>query len=469
MDSPRAAGGPGVRLGRAAAGMAAVACLFWAAGCSHPKYPNAEAQCPPGIDPPRCASPYTFESMALNPGNSDELFVCLTFSGGGTRAAALAYGVLQELQATPIRPAADGRERSMLDEVDIISSVSGGSFTALAYKHWGKNLFTSPFAERFLYHNVTGDLIVRVIVQNLFILPIIFPDRIHIAADYVNEAIFDHAGYSGLGRQRPFVVVNATSMSGHRLEFTQDDFDLLGSDLNSVPLGHAAMASSAYPLLLSPMRLRYYANGLSSRAIRDALANPWIRSTAPRRSQWAREIVNKPDGDGIDSEQHQFVYLIDGGVLDNLGLEYVLDAYRDGPIRRRLDATDDGRRIRNLVVIAVNAVTELPRGIEGSRKAPGLLEMGSRAAAIAVDSHSRRTLELTRSLLARGDREAGPQVSVIEINMNDLPDPRRRATLLALPTRFDLQRCDVDALIAAGRELLRTHSDFIKLEYLLNK
>jgi NTE family protein len=49
----------------------------------------------------------------------------LSFSGGGTRAAALAYGVLQHLARTPI---AGGR--SLLDEVDVISSVSGGSFTA---------------------------------------------------------------------------------------------------------------------------------------------------------------------------------------------------------------------------------------------------------------------------------------------------------------------------------------------------
>jgi len=44
-----------------------------------------------------CASSYRFDALEKNPGNTDEVFVCLTFSGGGTRAAALAYGVLQEL------------------------------------------------------------------------------------------------------------------------------------------------------------------------------------------------------------------------------------------------------------------------------------------------------------------------------------------------------------------------------------
>jgi NTE family protein len=52
----------------------------------------------------------------------------LTFSGGGTRAAALAYGVLKELKETTI--VSGGQRIRLLDEVDSISSVSGGSFTA---------------------------------------------------------------------------------------------------------------------------------------------------------------------------------------------------------------------------------------------------------------------------------------------------------------------------------------------------
>lgn len=438
-------------------------------GCGQPRYPNSAAQCENKV-PPACTSSYRFDNLALGPGNTDELFICLTFSGGGTRAAALAYGVLQELHDTAIPSASDGYTRSLLNEVDVVSSVSGGSFTALALKHWGNELFSGPFAERFLYHNVTADLVVRVIVRNLFVLPLIFPDRIHIAADYVNEEIFDHSTFAGFRKQRPFVVVNATSMTGHRFEFTQDDFDLLGSDLDTVPLGHAAMASSAYPLLLSPMRLRYYQDELSSWAIQKQLTNDHASLESPRRSEWARGIVNRQSRDyALDVENHRFVYLLDGGVQDNLGMDYVLEAYRSGPIRERLHTPEQAKRIRRLVVIAVNAATEMPDGVEQRRIAPGLLEMGSRSASIAVNSHSDRTLELARSLFDKnGQGEDGLEYYLIEVNPRNVDDAERRKMLLSLPTRFDLRDSEVNAVIAAGRELLRNHSGFIKLRESLN-
>ena len=38
---------------------------------------------------------YRFEHLKNGPHNTDDLFICLAFSGGGTRAAALAYGVME--------------------------------------------------------------------------------------------------------------------------------------------------------------------------------------------------------------------------------------------------------------------------------------------------------------------------------------------------------------------------------------
>jgi NTE family protein len=82
------------------------------------------------------------------PENNPDALVLLAFSGGGMRAAALSYGVLEELRRTPIM--VKGHQHSLLDEVDAIAGVSGGSFTALAYALYGERLFHEyqhPFSQ----------------------------------------------------------------------------------------------------------------------------------------------------------------------------------------------------------------------------------------------------------------------------------------------------------------------------------
>src|SRR6266496_5952118 len=61
------------------------------------------------------------------PNYEDDLLLALSFSGGGTRAAAFSFGVLTELDRS--RSGA-GEAKSLLDRVDFVSGVSGGSITA---------------------------------------------------------------------------------------------------------------------------------------------------------------------------------------------------------------------------------------------------------------------------------------------------------------------------------------------------
>jgi NTE family protein len=83
-----------------------------------------------------------------------ETLVILAFSGGGTRAAAFLYGVLEFLHRTEsVR--ANGEKARLLDAVDVITGVSGGSFTALTYGLYGDKLF-ADYEQRFLKRNVQG-------------------------------------------------------------------------------------------------------------------------------------------------------------------------------------------------------------------------------------------------------------------------------------------------------------------------
>lgn len=97
------------------------------------------------------------ETTADSMGNT---LVFLAFSGGGTRAAALSYGVMQELRDTLV--VSDGAATPLLGEVDAISSVSGGSFTAAYYGLHREGLFTD-FEDDFLRKDVQGALINRMI------------------------------------------------------------------------------------------------------------------------------------------------------------------------------------------------------------------------------------------------------------------------------------------------------------------
>ena len=104
-------------------------------------------------DPKSGYRPYLLIPKRQN--NDPHTLFVLAFSGGGTRAAALSYGVLEELRRTEI--VVDGQRRRLVDEVDLITGVSGGSFTALAYALYGERLF-SEYEQRFLKRDVQGAL-----------------------------------------------------------------------------------------------------------------------------------------------------------------------------------------------------------------------------------------------------------------------------------------------------------------------
>jgi len=199
-------------------------------------------------------------SQVKPPENSDSLLLLLTFSGGGTRAAALAYGVLEELRKTEV--VIDGRNRRLLDEVDGISSVSGGSFTAGYYGLFGDRIF-QDFESKFLKKNIQGGLITRVLLNpvNWFRLSSGTFDRSDVAAEYYDKDIFEGGTFGDMAaRKGPLIVINATDMTyGTRVGFTQDMFDFICSDLSRFPVARAVAASSAVPMALTPISLRNYA------------------------------------------------------------------------------------------------------------------------------------------------------------------------------------------------------------------
>jgi NTE family protein len=189
----------------------------------------------------------------------NDLMIALFFSGGGTRAASLSYGVLKELAATQVK--APTRNYRLIDKVRVISAVSGGSFTAAYYCLYHDRIF-SEFEDRFLKRNITAALLAEALN------PLHWPEllspyygRSDLAAEYYDKILFHGATFGDLGQDggHPRLILNATDMAnGEQFPFVPEHFDLIGSDLKSYRISRAIAAASAYPLLLSPITLKNY-------------------------------------------------------------------------------------------------------------------------------------------------------------------------------------------------------------------
>ncbi len=75
------------------------------------------------------------------------------------RIPAFSYGVLEALRDINV-VAPSGKQPRLLDAVGVITGVSGGSFTALAYGLYGDKLF-DVYETSFLKHDVQGELLGR--------------------------------------------------------------------------------------------------------------------------------------------------------------------------------------------------------------------------------------------------------------------------------------------------------------------
>jgi len=167
------------------------------------------------------AAPYAFARFT-GPADADETFVVLTFSGGGTRAAALSYGVLKKMRGIRLPGG-----RSLLGEVDVISTVSGGSFTGAYYALFGKRIF-DDFEGRFLDRNIECELFLKLAnPYNWARLASPWFSRIDLAAELYNDTIFESRTFAALAEKsaRPFLIMNATNLyTGARFEFTDRQF-----------------------------------------------------------------------------------------------------------------------------------------------------------------------------------------------------------------------------------------------------
>ena len=456
---------------------AALAALVVVAGC-------ATRPVNPPITHAATDAGYTFQTRQPH-FKSQENLVVLAFSGGGTRAAAFSYGVLEVLRRTEVIGPKGNRVR-LLDAVDMITGVSGGSFTALAYGLYGDKLFTD-YEQRFLKRNVQGELMARAFNPgNWGKLSSTAWGRSELAAEFYDEILFNGATFGDLDRgDGPYIVASATDIAtGGRVPFNQNVFNVFCSDLDAVRLSRAAAASSAVPVVLSPITINNY--GGSCGYEMPAWIKLFAQSEEPPRpaARAIREVQDiLPYTDGAD---HPYIHLVDGGVSDNLGMRGVLDALEflealhDKGLPTPLD------HVRRIIVFVVNSLSSPPTNWDESENPPGTVDILLKATGVPIDHYSFEAVEQLKDIAARWRaarrirnlagcstnkdlpvcaevRPPEAEIYAIDVSFAQLANAAERLYLNQQPTSFVLPDEAVDHLRAAAGTIILASPEFQRL------
>ena len=265
--------------------------------------------------------------------------VLLAFSGGGTRAASLSYGVMQELRDTYIQR--DGELVRLLDEVDSISSVSGGSFTSAYYGIYRDKIF-EDYETDFLRRDVQSTLIRKLFNPGYWFTSMFSGfDRTEMAIDYYDRMVFRGATFADMAANGPpYIDINATDLTtGMRFTFSQNLFDFICSDLSQMKVARAVTASSAVPVAFPTIMLKNHADQCDLEGTREWEIINRSEGLTESQQDFAENILSYRD-----IEKRKYIHLVDGGISDNLGLRATLDrvgALGDERFKRLADGNVD--------------------------------------------------------------------------------------------------------------------------------
>lgn len=223
----------------------------------------------------------------------------LALSGGGSRAAAFHSGTLTALS-----------DLGLLDRIDVISSVSGGSLFGAAWMASRiEGQANAVFVER-MQQELTRGFITRSIRPSLLLAlcPGVGYSRTHLLADTFDQVFFRNLTLGTLP-DHPALCINTTLLNNGQVgKFDRNGFSAWhvaggGEGPSHIvpwrdfPLAQAVAASAAFPVGLPPLTL---------------------------------PLKDFPEGTTFSGplEGARAIYLTDGGVLENLGIQTLLKSHR---------------------------------------------------------------------------------------------------------------------------------------------
>jgi NTE family protein len=410
------------------------------------------------------------------PAKGDDVLIALAFSGGGSRASAFSYGVLQGLDRTPV--VSGGRNISLLDSIHYVSGVSGGAITAAYFGLKGRSAL-SEFPKRFLLRDAEESLETPFTPVGLLRAYQGGTNDARQFTHWLDQNLFEGATFGQLdSAEHRHILINASDVYNRTpFVFNETTFAAICSDLNAYPIANAVAASAAMPLIFAPMVLTSYGDRCRATLPKWVAEAQNSNAAPPLLKASAEAIVRYRNG------SVPFIKLLDGGVVDFYGLSgfTIMRLAADAPYEP-LDARQ-AVRIRRVLFLVVDAGRgpsgEWTKSVEGPN-APELLmaaadtatASSARLSFTAFDqtmSEWRETLVRWRCSLSSSQRQSygvsgrwdcrDLKFFVGHLDFDQLGD-RRSLELNAIPTRFKLSQEEVEKLEIAGQDALRTNPTF---------
>ncbi len=404
------------------------------------------------------ATAYSWKASIQNDRNPN-LDIFVSFSGGGTRAAALSYGVLKGLRDTAVE--IDGKSARLLDQIDLISSVSGGSFTSAYYGLNGDGVFDT----------FEDDFLLRDVEQHLF-WGLMNPmewfrkgGRTEMAIRYYNDTVFHNATFSDFKTDGPLIIINASGLgNGVRFSFVKEYFDLFCSRLDNFPVAKAVAASSSVPIVFLPVVLEKYSDCDSNDPV-------WLKN-GKAQLEANEDPLLKESVKGIDvllnKERLRYIHLVDGGITDNLGLLALYDFVTLGGGIVQLEHILKIKLPKYFVIISVNSSTDPNFNMDISNKEPSIYETINSISDVQLHRYNRTTQELLQSKIKQWTQAMStPEHQIkpyfINVSLKNVRKSELRVLLNKIPTSFGLSKQTVDDLVDTGINLLYQNPEYQRL------
>lgn len=422
------------------------------------------------------------ERRSLDVSRADRPQILVGISGGGSRAADLGWVILRDLGRYQYR--ADGQSRRLIDDVAIVSSVSGGSVIAAYFGLYGPERL-DRFESEFLVQDNMATLGLDAANPITWMkLAVTGASRINVLEELFDQRLFHGEFLAALNQPgKPFVILNATDMaSGEVFAFTPSRFDDICSDFDKERLSVGVAASAAFPIALSPVAFQNYSATVCRgqpvplwiTAHMTGRFGPYLNVEEYKRARYANDLRHGENA----FRDIQYLYFLDGGLADNAGGHSLLTEIASPEGISGLVHRLNVGQVKRVVVLLINARSDPAQSSYTSDSRPGIVEMVKSVTSVPIDATTASVnsqMDVLVEQVRQAAKDAPPdalfgglkvysiQIDFDQLRSSDAEQRTLRDQVKEIPTTWTISQKDRETINKAGTLLLHQHPCFQRL------